>query len=95
VRIVLAGFLCLTLFAQRQQIVFTDREKPIAERIKTLRTIADAKRGAATLQLALDVRGLPDSPNKVLLAWNLANLATEGDQDFRRSSKPPKRWTAP
>jgi len=67
------------LLAQQQKIVLTDRERPIAEQIKGLRALPDAKRATVTRQLALDIRALPASANKLMLADNLANLSTEGD----------------
>jgi peroxiredoxin len=68
-----------TLFAQAQKVVLSEREKTIAEQIKGLRAVPDAKRGEVTKQIALDIRALPASPNKMLLAESVANLATEGD----------------
>jgi peroxiredoxin len=54
-------------------------ERPIAEQLRGLRQVPDDARGAATRQLAGDIRRLPAAPNKLLLAEALANLATEGD----------------
>ena len=68
-----------TLMGQGKKLVLSDREQPILDQIRTLRSVPDAKRGAVTGQLALDIRALPLSPNKLLLAHSLANLATEGD----------------
>ena len=65
--------------AQQQKLVLTDREKPIAEQIKGLRALPDARRGAVTKQLALDIRALPAGQGKLMLADSLANLSTEGD----------------
>jgi len=68
------------LSAQPQKVVLTELERPILERIKVLRAVPDAQRGAVTTRLALDIRGLPaGSPNRLMLADNLANLSTEGD----------------
>jgi peroxiredoxin len=66
-------------FAQPQKVVLTDRERPIAEGIKKLRSVDDSMRGAVTTKLALDIRALPASPSKLMLAESLANLSTEGD----------------
>ncbi len=54
-------------------------EKPIAEQIQNLRKLPDDVRARTTRQLALEIRQLPASPNKVLLAAGLASRATEGD----------------
>src|SRR5271166_1956252 len=75
-------FLILTalLVAQGQKRVFTEREQPIYDRIRTLRAVPDDKRGEVTRQAALDIRALPASAkNKMMLADSLANLSTEGD----------------
>jgi peroxiredoxin len=77
-----AGFLLRfpgALHAQEQKIVWSDREKPIAGQISTLRTTADDARGPATKDLALAIRKLPPTPNKLVLANHLAMLSTEGD----------------
>jgi len=68
-----------TALPQSKPIVWSAAEKPLYDQIRTLRSIPDNKRGAVTKQLALDVRALPLTPNKVTLADNLADLSTEGD----------------
>ena len=80
--VVAAGWLLLrsaTLRAQEQKIVWSDREKPIAEQIGGLRALPDDVRGQATKKLALEIRQLPVTPNKLRLANSLAMLSTEGD----------------
>ena len=67
------------LLAQKQQIVWSEQEKPIVAQIKGLRGVPDDRRGAVTKKLALGIRALPDGPNKLTLASSLANLSTEGD----------------
>jgi peroxiredoxin len=64
---------CLSLFGQ------TAAEKPLAERIKTLRGLPDSQRPAATTDLAVKIRQLPPTSGKQGLAIQLANLVTEGD----------------
>jgi peroxiredoxin len=56
-----------------------DVEKPIAEQMRTLRNLAPDVRARTTKQLALQIRQLPVSMNKVPLANSLANLSSEGD----------------
>lgn len=51
----------------------------LAERLKGLRATPDSARAAATRRLALDIRALPAGPEKLRLAYSLANLSTEGD----------------
>jgi peroxiredoxin len=67
------------LYAQEQKIIWSDREKPIAEHIRGLRALPDDVRAGATKNLALEIRQLPVTPNKLRLANSLAMLSTEGD----------------
>jgi peroxiredoxin len=67
------------LRAQAQQVVWTDQEKPIADQILGLRSLPDDVRARTTKQLAMEIRQLPVTPNKLRLANDLANLSTEGD----------------
>jgi peroxiredoxin len=69
----------LALFAQQPKIAWTDTEKPILDRVRTLRDLPDNQRPAATKDLALKIRQLPGTPGKQTLAIQLANLVTEGD----------------
>jgi peroxiredoxin len=68
-----------SLAAQRQQIVWSEQEKPIVQELRGLRQLADDARARATKDLALMIRELPSASNKLLLANMLANLSTEGD----------------
>jgi peroxiredoxin len=68
-----------SLLAQTQQVVWSNQEKPIANQIRGLRELPDDVRARATKQLAVEIRQLPVTPNKLRLANNLANLSTEGD----------------
>jgi hypothetical protein len=54
-------------------------EQPIAAQLVGLRQTPDDARGGLTRELAVSIRRLPTTPNKVRLAAGLANLATEGD----------------
>ena len=67
------------LSAQTQETVWSPQEKPIAEQIKTIRQVPDDVRGKTTSELALQIRQLPPTPNKLRLAVALANRSTEGD----------------
>ena len=78
----LAAFLLFhtqSLAAQRQQIVWSEREKPIVQQLRGLRQLPDEERAHVTKELALAIRQLPASFSKLLLANDLANLSTEGD----------------
>ncbi len=89
-RILFLAFLCvvtvevfvtspLSVWAQKQEIVWSAQEKPIAEQIHGLRKLPDDVRATTTRELALQIRQLPATPNKLRLATGLANLSTEGD----------------
>lgn len=67
------------MHAQKTQPIWTAAQKPIAEKIHGLRDLSDDVRARTTKQLALKIRQLPASANKVELAYRLANLSTEGD----------------
>ena len=73
-----------TARAQQQEIVWTSQEKPIADQLRGLRKLPDDVRGKTNKELALQIRQLPATPNKVRLAVGLASRSTEGD--FGRDS---------
>jgi peroxiredoxin len=65
--------------AEADQRANGDVEKPIVAQMHTLRSLAPDVRARTTKQLALQIRQLPVSMNKVPLADSLASLSTEGD----------------
>jgi peroxiredoxin len=67
------------LRGQANRFAGTDQEKSILGQIAALRSLPDDVRARTTKQLALQIRQLPASPNKLVLALGLANLSTEGD----------------
>jgi hypothetical protein len=67
------------LYAQKQQIVWTDQERTILKQLQGLRDLPDDKRKTTTKQLALQIRQLPAGMNKLRLAVGLSGLSTEGD----------------
>jgi peroxiredoxin len=69
----------MLLSAQQPPTAWSEGEKPILERLRGLRGVPDDQRPDATRRLALDIRALPPSEQKLSLASSLANLATEGD----------------
>jgi peroxiredoxin len=75
------AFLCrpVAVRAQAQQPVLTAQEKPIETQIRGLRDLPDDVRALATKNLAIQIRELPRTPNKLPLANGLASLSTEGD----------------
>jgi peroxiredoxin len=67
------------LRAQTQQVIWNKQEKPIADQIRGLRGLPDDVRARTTKNLAIEIRQLPVTANKLRLANDLANLSTEGD----------------
>jgi len=65
--------------AQTKEIMRSADEKPLADQIHGLRSLADDVRAGTTKDLALKIRKLPATENKLRLAVNLAGLSTEGD----------------
>ena len=65
--------------AVAQKIVWSALEKPIADRIASLRQLPDDVRARVTKDLAIQIRQLPKAAKKLELAGMLANLSTEGD----------------
>jgi peroxiredoxin len=65
--------------AQQKEVVWSADEKPLAEQIDGLRGLADDVRAGTTKDLALKIRKLPATENKLRLAVGLAGLSTEGD----------------
>ncbi len=87
---VLAASLCISaaglllsrppyLRAQTHQVIWNKQEKPIADQIRGLRGLPDDVRARTTKNLAIEIRQLPVTPNKLRLANDLASLSTEGD----------------
>jgi peroxiredoxin len=74
--VLLAGFAGLP--AQVKPTWSAD-EQPIADQVRGLRQTPDDARSGRTRELAVGIRRLPATPNKVRLAAGLANMATEGD----------------
>ena len=76
---VLVGYEPSFVLAQQNKIVYSADEQPIADQIHGLRALPDDVRAATTKDLALQIRKLPATENKLRLAVNLAGLSTEGD----------------
>jgi hypothetical protein len=72
-------FLVGRLAAQQGGPAWASDEKPIYVQIKGLRALPDDQRASETKSLAIQIRGLSNSPNRVPLAEGLASLSTEGD----------------
>jgi peroxiredoxin len=77
----LACILALSVrsFAADDKVVWSDQEKPIVDQLRGLRKLPDDVRAHTTKDLALQIRQLPVTPNKLKLAGGLASLSTEGD----------------
>lgn len=71
--------LFVALSAAHAQNGTANKEKALADQIGHLRSLPDDVRARTTKQLALEIRQLTSSVNKLELASGLANYATEGD----------------
>ena len=76
---IVAASLALMASAQNKEIVWSAAEKPIHDQIHGLRALPDDVRATTTKQVALEIRTLPPTENKLRLAVGLAALSTEGD----------------
>jgi len=63
----------------QKKTVWSADEKPLADQIHGLRALPDDVRAITTRDLALKIRQLPMTDNKLRLAMALAGLSTEGD----------------
>jgi peroxiredoxin len=82
VKFILFGVAASVLAAavgQQEVVVYSADEKPIVDQIHGLRSLPDDVRTQTTRDLALKIRSLPATPNKLRLAVGLAALSTEGD----------------
>jgi len=75
----LTAFFFQLAIAQKKEIVWSADEKPLADQIHGLRSLSDDVRAETTKSLAIKIRQLPATENKLRLAFGLANLSTEGD----------------
>jgi len=69
----------LVVRSQPAKPAMPPKEKALADQIGKLRSLPDDVRARTTRQLAIDIRQLPPSTNKLSLASGLANYSTEGD----------------
>jgi peroxiredoxin len=75
-----AAVFAASVIAWGQQTPFSPAEQAVEAKIGKLgHNKADPQRGAKVKSIALEIRELPPSNGKVLLANGLANLATEGE----------------
>jgi peroxiredoxin len=68
-----------TVMRRGGSLTLSPEEQSISQRIHGLRQLPDDVRARTTKDLALQIRKLPVTPNKLQLALGLANLSTEGD----------------
>lgn len=80
-----ASLICVRRLRAQQKMEWTAQQEAIIKQIQGLRQLPDEERGRVTKQLALAVRRLPPSENKVRLATALATLSTEGDPGGRET----------
>ena len=95
-KVILAVTICLlyagalvvgvqNLRGQQQKIVWSPQQEAIVKQIQGLRQLPEKRRARVTKQLAIDIRQMPASENKVRLAMGLAMLSTEGDPGGRET----------
>ena len=70
--------LCSPGIAQ-QKPAYRAQEQPIVDQLRSLRKLDDQVRAQTTRDLALRIRALPVTLNKLRLAGALSSLSTEGD----------------
>ena len=70
---------CPAALLAQEKVDYNAQEKPIYDQIKSLRSLPDDVRARTTKQIALEIRDLPPTLNKLRLAQYLASRATEGD----------------
>ena len=70
---------CIPNLHAQQKIEWTPQQEAIIKQVRGLRQLPDQERGRVTKQLALEIRQLPPSLNKVRLPAGLSSLPTEGD----------------
>jgi len=70
--------LAVSALAQNSEPNWTPEERRVVNRLN-LRALPDDRRAVVTRELALEIRTLPAGANKLQLASQLADLATEGD----------------
>jgi peroxiredoxin len=64
---------------QKEEIVWSAEEKPLHDQLHGLRDLPNDVRARTTKDLAVKIRPLPPTENKLRLAEGLAGLSTEGD----------------
>src|ERR1700678_397787 len=77
--ILFASSLASPALADNDKVIWSDQEKPIVDQLHGLRKLPDDVRARTTRDIALQIRQLPVTPNKLRLAGGLASLSTEGD----------------
>jgi peroxiredoxin len=75
-------FVSLYVLLANTQVVWSDPEKVIVDRLEGLIKLDDNVRARRTEDVGLQIRALPAVPNKLRLAVALSRLATEGDVGY-------------
>ena len=70
---------CSCLLAMGMYLLPNLGAQTIEDQLRGLRQVPDSERAQATRKLAIRIRQLPATADKVRLAHSLANLSTEGD----------------
>jgi hypothetical protein len=80
-----ASFICVPSLNAQPKTEWTPQQETIIKQIRGLRQLPDNTRGRVTKRLAMEIRQMPASENKVRLATGLATLSTEGDPGGRET----------
>lgn len=72
--------LCAAVVFTTPLLLQADSISKIEDGMRSLRSLSEAQRPGATVQLAQEIRALPPGMQKLKLADGLAHLVTEGDQ---------------
>ena len=72
--------LCAAVVFTTPLLLQADNISKIEDGMRNLRSLSEAQRPAATVELAAEIRALPAGMQKLKLADGLAHLVTEGDQ---------------
>lgn len=75
-------FCAILVSSQDQKVVYTKQELPLVDKVRSLSTLPVDTRGLVAKDIALDIRRLPASLNKLRLADSLAFVSTAGDLGY-------------
>jgi hypothetical protein len=90
--ILAACVLVLPIHGAEEKIVWSNQEKPILDQIRGLRKLPDDVRAQTTQRLAIQIRQLPVTANKLSLAGALPVWQRKVTSDMTRCRRSPILW---